>query len=612
MLRMYRPPGAGLTLRITDPPPHPLSEMNAYTQKVIRARRRGAVYPYELIPMITRSPDRDGEPGTFTEYDLDETGAPVPVDRAPGSNTSNIVLGVAAVPTKRYPEGMHRVVLLGDPTRALGALAEPECRRVLAALDLARRLQAPVEWFALSAGAKIAMDSGTEAMDWISRVLRGLIEFTQDGGEVNIVVAGINVGAQPYWNAEATMLMHTKGILIMTPDSAMVLTGKHSLDYSGGVSADDNFGIGGYDRIMGPNGQAQYWAADLSAAVDVLLAHYDHTYVAPGERFPRPAATTDAADRDISASPHSGPGCDFTVLGEIFDPETNAERKKPFDVRSLLRGVADADHLPLERWADMHDAESVVVVDAHLGGQPVTLIGIESRPLPRRGPYPVDGPSQWTAGTLFPRSSKKTARAINAASGNRPLVVLANLSGFDGSPESMRRLQLEYGAEIGRAVVNFDGPIVFCVVSRYHGGAFVVFSETLNDNMEIAAVEGSYASVIGGAPAAAVVLAAEVRKRTAADPRVADLQDAIAKATSGGDQAGASRLRAELASVRPAVHAEKLGQVADEFDNVHSIERARSVGSVNTIIPAGRLRPYLIDAVQRGMDRTLAALRDGG
>ena len=55
--------------------------------------------------------------------------------------------------------------------------------------------------------------------------------------------------------------------------------------------------------------------------------------------------------------------------------------------------------------------------------------------------------------------------------------MLANLSGFDGSPESMRRLQLEYGAEIGRAVVNFDGPIVFCVVSRYHGGAFVVFSE---------------------------------------------------------------------------------------------------------------------------------------
>ena len=51
----------------------------------------------------------------------------------------------------------------------------------------------------------------------------------------------------------------------------MVLTGKLSLDYSGGVSAEDNFGIGGYERIMGPNGQAQYWARDLAAACRILL-----------------------------------------------------------------------------------------------------------------------------------------------------------------------------------------------------------------------------------------------------------------------------------------------------------------------------------------------------
>ena len=602
MLRMSRPPGAGLTLRITDPPPQPLRELNAYTQKVIRARRRGTVYPYELIPLIIRSPDPGGPPGTFTEYDLDETGAPVPVDRAPGSNTANLAFGVVSTPTRRYPEGIRRVVLLGDPTRALGALAEPECRRILAALELARRLHAPVEWFAISAGAKIAMDSGTETMDWISRVLREIIEFTQDGGEINVVVTGINVGAQPYWNAEATMLMHTRGVLIMTPDSAMVLTGKQSLDYSGGVSAEDNFGIGGYDRIMGPNGQAQYWAPDLSTAVDVLLTHYEHAYVAAGDRFPRPAPTTDPADRDISASPHAGP--DFSTLGEIFDAASNPERKKPFDMRSLLYGVVDADHPPLERWADMADAASVLVFDAHLGGQPVALIGFESKPLTRHGFYPVDGPSQWTAGTLFPRSSKKTARAINAASGSRPVVILANLSGFDGSPESLRQLQLEYGAEIGRAVVNFDGPIVFCVVSRYHGGAFVVFSGALHDNMEVAAVEGSYASVIGGAPAAAVVFAAEVRKRTTADARVADLQAAIAEATTRGAHDEASALRAKLASAWPAVHAEKLGQVADEFDSVHSIERAREVGSVHTIVPAARLRPYLIEAVQRGMQRT--------
>ena len=77
----------------------------------------------------------------------------------------------------------------------------------------------------------------------------------------------------------------------MTPESAMVLTGKQALDYSGGVSAEDNFGIGGYERIMGPNGQAQYWAPRPRRGLPDPARHYEHTYVAPGERFPRRALT---------------------------------------------------------------------------------------------------------------------------------------------------------------------------------------------------------------------------------------------------------------------------------------------------------------------------------
>jgi len=232
----------------------------------------------------------------------------------------------------------------------------------------------------------------------------------------------------------------------------------------------------------------------------------------------------------------------------------------------------------------------------------VTVLGIESQSLPRSGFLPADGPQQWTAGTLFPRSSKKVSRAINAASGNRPVVVVANLSGFDGSPESLRELQLEHGAEIGRAVVNFDGPIVFCVVSRYHGGAFVVFSGALNDNMDVIAVEGSHASVIGGAPAAATVFAREVNDRTDADPRVAELKAGLDAADDDDERA---RLGAELADVRASARSEKLGEVAAEFDAVHSVERALDVGSIDAIIPADRLRPHLIEAVERGIERTL-------
>jgi acetyl-CoA carboxylase carboxyltransferase component len=121
------------------------------------------------------------------------------------------------------------------------------------------------------------------------------------------------------------------------------------------------------------------------------------------------------------------------------------------------------------------------------------------------------------------------------------------------------------------------------VVSRYHGGAFVVFSKTLREDSEVVAGEGARASVIGGAPAAAVVFAREVESRVRKDPRFA--------AASAADRA---RLRTE-----------KMGEVAAEYDRVHTIERAVRVGSVERIVAPRDLRPALIDAVERGMARAL-------
>ena len=602
ILRFFNPIGHDIAVQVDDPSPHPMQPLDEGTQRIISARRRGTLHPAEVVRLLAPPQTSADQPaGRFVEHELTDDGRLEPVDRPPATNPTGIVVGTIRNFTERYPEGMHRVILLGDPTRALGSLSEPECRRIIAALDRAEELGVPLEWFALSAGAKIAMDSGTEAMDWIAAVLERIVQFTQSGGEINIIVAGINVGAQPYWNAEATMLMHTRGALIMTPESAMVLTGKQAIDYSGGVSAEDNFGIGGHERIMGPNGEAQYWAPDLAGACRLLLDYYEHTYVAPGERFPRQAVTSDPPERDVGASEHTAPGSTLSRVADVFSHAANPGRKQPFDIRSVMRALVDRDLPPLERWAAMRMAENAVVWDAHLGGWPVTLIGIESRPLPRHGSIPADGPQSWTSGTLFPRSSKKIARAINAAAGRRPLVVLANLAGFDASPESMREWQLEFGAEIGRSVVNFDGPIVFCVVSRYHGGAFVVFSQKLNPQLETVALEGSYASVIGGSPAAAVVFAREVERAATADERIAALDQQIA-ATEGVER---QRLRGARADLWPQVLAQKRGEFAERFDAIHSVQRAVEMGSVGRIISAESMRPFLIDAVQRGINRAL-------
>jgi acetyl-CoA carboxylase carboxyltransferase component len=218
----------------------------------------------------------------------------------------------------------------------------------------------------------------------------------------------------------------------------MGVTGSTALAASGSVSAEDEVSIAGHERIMGPNGEAQYFAEDLGAAYRLLYDFYRYTYVVPGEARPRLLKSSDDRARDVSRSPYVAEGNGFYSVGEIFDQATNPGRKRPFAMRALMRAVIDEDGGHLERWQTHAHAGTAIVWDAHLGGTPITLIGIESQNLPRWGYRPPDGPSEWNGGTLFPQSSKKVARAINAASGNRPVVILANLSGFDGSPESMR------------------------------------------------------------------------------------------------------------------------------------------------------------------------------
>ena len=259
-----------------------MQPLDDYTRKLIQTRRRGLVYPYELVPLLA------GDGGTFVEHDLDDDGR-----AGAGRSAARAEPGRRRGRRREHadrratPRASRASPCSATRRKAMGSITEAECRRLLAAIDLAAAMDVPIEWFALSAGRQDRHGLRQREPRLGGPRAAPARRAHPAGGEVNVVVAGINVGAQPYWNAEATMLMHTRGILVMTPDSAMVLTGKQAIDYSGGVSAEDNLGIGGYGRVMGPNGEAQYWAPSLAAACDVLFDHYELTYRAPGERWPR-------------------------------------------------------------------------------------------------------------------------------------------------------------------------------------------------------------------------------------------------------------------------------------------------------------------------------------
>jgi len=96
-----------------------------------------------------------------------------------------------------------------------------------------------------------------------------------------------------------------------------------------------------------------------------------------------------------------------------------------------------------------------------------------------------------------------------------------------------------------------------------------------------------------------VVFAGEVEARARKDARLQALSQAISQA----DGAEKGRLRAEWDELFKIVHSEKLGEMASEFDRVHSVQRALDVGALNYIIPPASLRPYLIHAIERGIAR---------
>ena len=158
---------------------------------------------------------------------------------------------------------------------------------------------------------------------------------------------------------------------------------------------------------------------------------------------------------------------------------------------------------------------------------------------------------------------------------------------------------MEYGAEIGKAVVEFDGPILFYVIARYHGGAYVVFSRRLTNRLESVALEGSYASVIGGGAAAAVVFTRLVGERVQKDHRVRAAKTALAQASLAERRKAEEDYEAVLADVEAQVQTE----VAREFDAVHNVARALEVGSLDALATARELRPALCARLERALEK---------
>ena len=241
-----------------------------------------------------------------------------------------------------------------------------------------------------------------------------------------------------------------------------------------------------------------------------------------------------------------------------------------------------------------------VVYDARLGGHAVTMIGMESRPLPRHGMTPADGPAPVVGGHAVPAvveeggPGDQRGERLPAGRGAGQPLGLRRLAGVAASAAArVRRRDRPGDRQLRRAVravrrVPLPRRRVRRVLGhaqRRHGGPRRRGIVRLGDRRR--AGGGGRVHPRG--------------RRADAGRRAGAGAGGRGWPSAGEDEVGFRQ--AELRAVRQAVRTEKLGEVAAEFDAIHSVQRAKDVGSVHRIIAAADLRPELIAAVERGMAR---------
>ena len=293
----------------------------------------------------------------------------------------------------------------------------------------------PVEWFALSAGARISMDSGTENMDWMAR------------------------GAAPDHRVHPGRRRDQRRRHRHQRRRPAVLERRgHDADAHQGHPGDDARQRDGADRQAGARllrrrlGRGQLRHRRLRP---------DHGPQRPGpvlgarprRRLRRPARALRAqpmsprrdasraapppptrVDRDVAQLPARRSGQRLhDGRRHLLRRAPTPSRKKPFDIRSRdARAWSTHDH-PHPRALGRHGAtprppSSWTPTSA---GYPVRLLGIESRPGPAARVPARRRARRSGRRARCSRGRRRRSRARSTrASGSRPLVVLANLSGL--------------------------------------------------------------------------------------------------------------------------------------------------------------------------------------
>ncbi|KAJ3603855.1 hypothetical protein NHX12_028596 [Muraenolepis orangiensis] len=508
--------------------------------KRFQAQTLGTTYVYDFPEMFRQALFKQWGPGDrcpkdvliCTELVLDSQGGLAHMNRLPGDNDVGMVAFRMRMKTPEYPAGRDLVVICNDITHLIGSFGPQEDELFLRASELARAEGVPRIYIAANSGARIGLADEIRQMFQVAWIDPGdpykgfkylyltphdytrisstnavRCHHVEEGGESRYIITDIigkddGLGVENLrgsgmiagetsqaYNEVITISMVTCrsiGIgaylvrlgqrVIQVDNSHIILTGAGALNKVLGREVyTSNNQLGGV-QIMHNNGVTHTTVPDDFEGVFTILQWL--SYMPKNNVSPVPVISPkDPVDREI----------DFTPTKAPYDPRWMlAGRPHP-----TLKGTWQSGFFDHGSFMEIMDswAQTVVVGRARLGGIPLGVIAVETRPVELTipaDPANLDSEAKFLqqAGQVwFPDSAFKTSQVICDFHRERlPLMVFANWRGFSGGMKDMYDQVLKFGAYIVDALRSFHQPVLVYIPphAELRGGSWVVIDPTIN------------------------------------------------------------------------------------------------------------------------------------
>lgn len=370
---------------------------------------------------VLLDPDSFVEYGMFVEHRC--TNFKMEKNKVPGDG---VVTGSGTI------NGRLVFVYSQDFTVLGGSLSETQAKKICQIMDMAAKSGAPIIGLNDSGGARI--QEGVDSLGGYGEIFQRNVDYSGVIPQISVIMGPCAGGAvySPALTDFIFMVDDSSYMFVTGPDVVKTVTHEN-------ISQEK---LGGASVHKAKTGVAHF---AFPNDIHTLLQVRRLVGLLPLSNRENPPVrkTNDPADRvDIS----------FRTL-------VPADSNKPYDMKELIRGVADeGDFMEVQE----HFAKNIIVGFATLEGHPVGIVA--NQPLELAGCLDID-------------ASMKAARFIRFCDAfSIPLVSFVDVPGFLPGVSQEHNGIIKHGAKLLYAYAEATVPKITVITRKAYGGAYIVMN----------------------------------------------------------------------------------------------------------------------------------------